>query len=134
MYNKCIDNITPIRRSIVNINMSLLNRGLVEVSYKEFYRNIFPVGSFEERGVYERGKYNGIIIELTNDKKADGKLKVLRHTLTDDFDKLDEVVGRDNFCLMSPISYAGKSRKSTYARFLYAIAIDLDGIDRKSVV
>lgn len=128
MYNKCIDNITPIRRSIVNINMSLLNRGLVEVSYKEFYRNIFPVGSFEERGVYERGKYNGIIIELTNDKKADGKLKVLRHTLSDDFDKLDEVVGRDNFCLMSPISYAGKSRKSTYARFLYAIAIDLDGI------
>ena len=30
---------------------------------------------------------------------------------------------------MSPISYAGKSRKSEFARFLYAMAIDLDGVD-----
>ena len=31
--------------------------------------------------------------------------------------------------LWSPISYAGKSRKSEFARFLYAMAIDLDGVD-----
>ena len=30
---------------------------------------------------------------------------------------------------MSPISYAGKQRKSGNARFIYAIAIDLDGIN-----
>ena len=31
-----------------------------EVHYLDFYRDIFPEGSFEERGVYEDGKYNGI--------------------------------------------------------------------------
>lgn len=111
------------------INSYLIEQGLEEVSYRDFYRDIFPVGSFEEKGIYETGKYNGIIVEVTDEKKSGGQIKVLRHTLTDDLDKLDEVVGRDHFCLMSPISYAGKTRKSEYARFIYAIAIDLDGID-----
>lgn len=112
----------------MDINAYLLDKGFAEVSYKAFYRDVFPKDSFEEKAVYETGKYNGIIIEVIDEKKTDGKQKILRHTLTDELDKLDEVVGRNNFCLMSPISYAGKSRKSEYARFLYAIAIDLDGI------
>lgn len=102
-----------------------------EVDYKSFYRDVFPVGSFEEKGVYEDGKYNGIIVEVTKDRAKNGKVKVMRHTVTDELDKLDEVAGRDNFCLMSPISYAGKSRKTENARYLYAIAIDVDGIKTK---
>lgn len=109
----------------------LREKGLKEIPYKEFYRSVFPSGSLEKKGVYERGKYTGIIVEVMNKKKKNGTPKVLRHTLTDDLDKLDEVVSRDNFCLMSPISYAGKSRKSEYARELYAIAIDMDGIETK---
>lgn len=112
----------------MDITSYLFNKGLSEVSYKDFYRDIFPKGSFEDKGIYEQGKYNGIIVEVTKEKKSDGKTRILRHTLTDDLDKLDEVVGRKNFCLMSPISYAGKQRKSGNARFIYAIAIDLDGI------
>ena len=107
---------------------------LEQVSYREFYRTIFPVGELEERHErredYEDGKYTGIIVEVTDEKKEDGKAKVLRHTVTDDLDKLDEVTGRDNFCLFAPISYAGKSRHSDNARFIYAIAIDMDGIEK----
>lgn len=95
-----------------------------EVSYEEFYRELFPVGSFEERGIYEDGKYNGIAVSI-----GEGKKKVKRYTITDDLEKIDELVGGDDFCLMSPISYAGKSRKSENARFLYAMAIDVDGIN-----
>ena len=102
-----------------------------EVDYKEFYRDIFPIGSFEKKGVFEKGKYNGIIVEVTNDKLKNGKPKVLRHTLTDDLEKLDEVVKRDNFCLMSPISYAGKTRDSSMARELYALTFDVDGLIEK---
>lgn len=112
----------------MDINAYLYGRGLDEVSYYDFYRDIFPEGSFEEKGHYEKGKYNAIIVEITDEVKADGKAKILRHTLTDELDKLNDVAGRDNFCLMSPISYAGKSRKSSFARFMYAIAIDLDGV------
>ncbi|TAN63712.1 hypothetical protein WS9_015505, partial [Paraclostridium sordellii 8483] len=79
-----------------------------ELEPKEFYREIFREGELQEKGVYDKGKYNGIIVEVTKDKLHDGRNKILRHTLTDDLDKIDEVIGRDNFCLMSPISYIGK--------------------------
>lgn len=99
-----------------------------EVEPKEFYRVIFPEGELQEKGVYEKGKYNGIIIEVTKEKKKNGKDRILRHSLTDDLEKIDEIVGRDNFCLMSPISYVGKERNSDNARALYALTIDLDGV------
>lgn len=87
-----------------------------------FYRDLFPVGSFEEKGVYEQGRYNGIIIELA------ARRRVLRHTVTDDLDAVYECTGHDHFCLMAPISYAGKTRTSDHARELFAIGIDLDGV------
>ena len=115
----------------MNILTTYLEQFYEEVDYKDFYRDIFPIGSFEKKGVFEKGKYNGIIVEVTNDKLKNGKPKVLRHTLTDDLEKLDEVVERDNFCLMSPISYAGKTRDSSMARELYALAFDVDGFIEK---
>ena len=115
----------------MNVLTEYLQQYFDEVDYKEFYRTIFPVGSLQEKGVFEKGKYNGIIVEVTNDKKDNDKPKVLRHTLTDDLDKLDEVVSRDNFCLMSPISYAGKTRDSSFGREIYALAFDLDGIQTR---
>ena len=99
-----------------------------ELEPKEFYRDIFREGELQEKGVYDKGKYNGIIVEVTKDKLHDGRNKILRHTLTDDLDKIDEVVERDNFCLISPISYIGKKRNSDNARALYALTIDLDGV------
>lgn len=99
-----------------------------EIEPRDFYREIFREGELQEKGVYEKGKYNGIIVEVTKDKLHDGRNKILRHTLTDDLDKIDEVVGRDNFSLMSPISYIGKTRNSENARALYALTIDLDGL------
>lgn len=115
----------------MNILTKYLEQYFDEVDYKEFYRDIFPIGSLENKGEFVKGKYNGIIVEVTNEKKSDGKVRVFRHTLTDDLGKLDEVVTRDNFCLMSPISYAGKTRDSSMARELYALAFDLDGIQTR---
>ena len=112
----------------MNVLTEYLQQYYDEVDYKEFYRDVFPAGSLQQKGVFEKGKYNGIIVELTSDKKQNGKQRVLRHTLTDDQEKLDEVVNRDNFCLMSPISYAGKTRDSSFGREIYALAFDLDGI------
>ena len=99
-----------------------------EIEPREFYREIFREGELQEKGVYDKGKYNGILVEVTNEKLKDGRNKILRHTVTDDLDKIDEVIERDNFCLMSPISYIGKTRNSDNARALYALTIDLDGL------
>lgn len=95
-----------------------------EVSYTDFYRDIFPVGSFEQRGVYEDGKYNGIAVAIEQ-----GGKRTKRLTVTDDLEGIDDMAASDDFCLMSPISYAGKSRRSSNARFMYALAIDLDGLE-----
>lgn len=114
----------------MNLTEMLLEQGFQEIDYRAFYRDIFPPGCFERKGVYADQKPNGIIVEVT-EERIGGKQKILRHTLTDDLEKLDEVVSRDNFCIMSPISYIGKSRQAKNARYLYAMAIDLDGITSK---
>lgn len=103
---------------------SALESSFEEVYASDFYRDIFPIGSFEEKGVYEKGKYNGIAVSIVV-----GDSKAKRYTVTDDLEIIDTLVETDDFCIMSPISYAGKSRKSEFARFLYAMAIDLDGVD-----
>lgn len=95
-----------------------------EVDGLDFYRYIFPEGSFEKRGVYEEGKYNGIVISIPKDSTQNK-----RFTVTDDLEILSDLAATDDFCLMSPISYIGKSRKSSNARFMYALAIDLDGVN-----
>ena len=122
----------------MNYLTKFLSKSYDEVTYKEFYRDICPKGSFQKKrlseddyGEGQQGKFNGIIVEVFNERYDTGKLKVHRYTLTDDLEKLDEVVGRDNFCLMSPISYAGKTRDSKNARELYALAFDLDGIQTR---
>lgn len=96
-----------------------------EVDPLAFYRGLFPKGSFEEKGVFVNGQYNGIAVEVLN------RDRVLRHTVTDDLEKISELTSRDNFCLMSPISYIGKSRRSENARDMYALAIDLDGVSNE---
>ena len=106
--------------------LGALNSLFEEVHYMDFYRDIFPEGSFEERGEYEDGKYNGIAIAIEK-----GSKRAKRMTITDDLDTIVDMAGSNDFCLMSPISYAGKSRKSSNARFMYALAIDLDGMTER---
>ena len=102
-----------------------------ELSPHEFYRRIFPEGELEKTGVYETGKYTAIACEL-NYGSSGRKPRVKRHTITDDLKKLDELLASEDFIIMSPISYAGRRRTADNARFMYAMAIDLDGIDKES--
>lgn len=99
-----------------------------EVSASYFYRDIWIKDALQKKGEYNRGKYNGIIVEVSKKKLKNGKYKVFRHTITDDHKKIDDVTKRDNFCITSPVSYAGKTREAKNGRFLYAFAIDLDGL------
>ena len=109
-----------------------LTRFYEEVPPKDFYRAIFPAGELEKAGDHVKGttgKYNAIAVELLPAVgKSQNKRDVKRYTVTDDLDTLDTLLESPNFVIMSPISYAGKSRQSKNARFIYAIAIDLDGI------
>ena len=112
-----------------------------------FYREIFPVGSFEREGHLKDAKGNGIGITVTDEEKAaDGaengserrgngigmtvhpKGNVEKFIITDGLERLDELIGAE-FAIMSPVSYFGRTRAGKYARYLYAITFDLDGVD-----
>lgn len=93
-----------------------------EISAAEFYRYIFPKGELDLAMKYTPGKYTGIAVEILPNRRTK------RHTITDDLQEIDKLLQSENFCLASPISYSGKSRKSENARFLYAITFDVDGI------
>lgn len=100
-----------------------LSNHFVEITPKEFYRNIFKKGELQEQGVYGDKKYNGIAVELAD--------KIRRYTITDDLEVLDQLLQSENFIIISPISYVGKSRSSENARLMYALAIDLDGVNKE---
>lgn len=86
----------------------------------DFYRDIFPIGSFERKGHQEDCKPNGIVIEFLESGK------VQRQTVTDDLDALCQ--DRKGFTIFSPISYFGYQRSGINARLIYAMTFDLDGV------
>ena len=92
-----------------------------EISPREFYREIFPEGSFERKGVYDDHKGNGIGLVI----EKGGKIR--RYMITDELDNLAELCSAE-FSLISPISYFGRNRSAENARYLYALAFDLDGV------
>lgn len=98
-----------------------------EIEPKEFYRAIFPKGELEQHEQRRKGKYNGVAVELLP-KEDSNKNNSKRYIITDELDILDKLLQSDNFIIISPISYIGRSRQSKNARFIYAMAIDLDGI------
>ena len=102
-----------------------------EVEPKDFYRAIFPNGELATKGELVTGKYNALAVELLpkpeeGEKKANARRKII----TDELGGIDELLESENFIIISPISYAGKSRQSPNARFIYALAIDLDGVKK----
>ena len=116
-----------------NIFEEWLEQYFDEVTPKEFYRSIFPVGELDKKDCFTPGKYTGVAVCISQHEKRKKKdsnteeSKVYRYSLTDDLDLIEELGLRDDiFCLMAPLSYAGKSRSAKAARFMYAMAFDLD--------
>ena len=109
-----------------------LEKFLEPVTPFEFYREIFPVGSFERKGHFEDEKGNGIAVTVPKTAgialgiEGDGKAR--RYTITDELSELSEVFDTD-FTIMSPLSYFGRRRCGKNARYLYAMVFDLDGVE-----
>lgn len=101
-----------------------------EIQPYDFYREIFGDGELDEMDAMTPGKYTAIALEITKEKKKlkNGKEKIVayRHTVTDDLDMIDQLQHSPHFCVMAPLSYAGKSRHSKNARIMYALGVELD--------
>lgn len=105
-------------------------RGFQRVAPIDFYRSLFPAGSFERRGEYDDRKPNGIITRLT---ERGG----VHQIITDDLDALHDPAAAfgstsgDAAYIMSPMGYSGRRPTNANAYTAYALTIDLDenGID-----
>ena len=106
-----------------------LRRRFEPVSPYDFYREIFGDGSIDTAGAFTKGKYTGIALEISDEvSKRTGKRLVKKHIITDDLDGVDYLTHSDNFCIMAPVSYVGRSRKSENARVMYALCVELDDL------
>lgn len=92
----------------------------------DFYREIFPEGELDDLDAMTHGKYTGIAVEILS--LPDGSQRIKRYTVTDDLGVIDELQQSGGFCILAPISYIGKSRKSENARLLYALVVELDNL------
>ena len=107
-----------------------------EVDPMEFYRSIFPEGELEEAGRQDAGvtgKYNALAVELlpVSEKAENKRANARKYIITDDLEGIRTLLHSENFIIISPISYIGKSRQSQNARYIYAMAIDLDGVTKQ---
>ena len=93
-----------------------------------FYREIFPEGELDDWGENTKGKYTAIAIEIL--KQGEHQL-IRRYTVADDLDTIDKLQQSKGFCIIAPISYVGKTRKSANARFMYALVVELDNLIKK---
>ena len=92
-----------------------------KVFYNDFYRDIFPKGSFERKDVYEDQKRNGLALEIDN-----GNDRYQRTLVTDDLEAIPKLIEKD-FVLMNGLSYFGKERTMRNATLMYAMIFDIDG-------
>lgn len=106
----------------------MIERGYEEVSPFEFYRELFPEGSLQERQGANDGKANIIATQV----RPSGKGKTRQWVVTDDLKMLDKVVG-DPFGLIPPISFYGKTHTKANAHELYAVAIDIDYVGKQQL-
>lgn len=112
-------------RKSYKIKNEYLESNFEEVAPLDFYREIFPVGSFERKGCKEDLKANGILTII-------GK-EVSKNRLI--FDDLEEILEnqKKKFVITSAVSYSGRRRTASNARWLYGITIDLDGVNLENL-
>lgn len=91
-----------------------------EVDPLAFYREIFPVGSFQERGHTERKAGNGMLIYKNEHGQHWHKL------IFDDLAEIPNWYGVEDVYIRSA-SFIGKNTKNENASMIYALVFDLDG-------
>jgi hypothetical protein len=122
----------------------LADRGYKGICAIDFYDDIFDEDLESSRlpEDYKTGEYGGIAVEKVKkydsfgnvvlDDKGNEMCVGRRYTVTKGNMELYDLIDKsENFCMIAPISYAGRTRKNSNARFMYALCIEVDYIQPK---
>lgn len=106
-----------------------------ELSPQEYYRMMFPLNSFQEKGENNGDfKPNGLIQYHCPDFRTDA---LCTNVIFDDHKCIRECIEKTgrlrnaDFSLISGCSFIGKSKSNKNARYCHAIIFDLDEVDVK---
>lgn len=97
-----------------------LNQYFEEIESYDFYRFLFPEGSFQNEGDYGHGNPNGFMITLDENNKPKSKM------VFDDLLLIEKTIEDYPTVFMSPISYFGRTNTLSNARYAYALTFDID--------
>ena len=115
----------PTDKQLFKMKNEWLGQFYEEVKPRDFYRAVFPEGSFEREGHPEDEKCNGVLTVIEGEKARN-------YIVFDELNMVDEVKGKE-FAIMSPVGYSGRNRTAKNARWLYGIAVDLDGVEMEQL-
>lgn len=104
-------------------NHKFLSSQFPLVSPMEFYHGIF--GQNLEKKQQQQGKPNGILTVV-------GQKNSLNELVFDGLDAVKAHQGED-FIVMAPIGYYGRRKNAQNARYLFAMAIDVDGVGSRQL-
>jgi hypothetical protein len=99
-----------------------LDQHYPRISPRVFYRDIFPQGQLQAEGESGNLKYNAIAVELFPDEPSK---RNKRHTIKDDLNMLEELLTKESYIIIAPISCVGKARSAKNARFMASLWYEL---------
>ena len=102
-----------------------LRKHFQEVTPFEYYRDMFPEGSFESEGVEDQERRPNGIVSVLEDADQPGRR--YNRILFDDLKMLDEVMDKE-FVVIAPIGYSGRRRLSKNGFSFFGMIIDLDNV------
>ena len=111
----------------------LADKGYESVCAIDFYDDVFGEDLEEHRMPedYRTGEYGAIAVERSayKDKNGEYKTKGRRITVTRGNMELYDLIDKsEKFCMIAPLSYAGRRRTNENVRFMYALVIEVDNI------
>ena len=115
----------PTDKQLFKMKNEWLGQFYEKVEPKDFYRAVFPKGSFEREGHPEDEKCNGVLTVIEGEKARN-------YIVFDELNMLDKVIG-DEFGLIPPITFYGKTHTKQNAHELYAVAIDIDYVGKQQL-
>ena len=107
---------------------------------KYLYRIVTSANQLVEKiQIFDAGK-DDRVMELVKLLATDSILKndpdegekARNYIVFDELNMVDEVKGAE-FAIMSPVGYSGRNRTAKNARWLYGIAVDLDGVEMEQL-
>ena len=108
------------------ITFEYMERFYDELEPLEFYRKLFGVGVLADRDDYGTDEYGSFALHGTMVYPNQGK-HGRKEKVWDDLAEIERAQGAE-FAIMAPVAYLGWHRVNRNARYLFALAVDLDYI------